>query len=141
MINQVNEIDRFFERLGLKISIEKVASKNPQTAKCYVLEYEVSDKIFAERFFKLMSAYFGDDVRSVGFARVTVMLEDFRPEGYNNGICKRCGCSNNDACPDQETGTCWWVLEDVCSACATEEEKKVAIDAMRKEMEGNNAIE
>lgn len=28
--------------------------------------------------------------------------------------CRRCGCTDDQACP----GGCWWVSEDLCSACA-----------------------
>ena len=28
--------------------------------------------------------------------------------------CRLCGCTNHSACP----GGCWWVTEDLCSACA-----------------------
>lgn len=30
-------------------------------------------------------------------------------------VCRYCGCSDDRACP----GGCWWVAEDVCSACAS----------------------
>jgi hypothetical protein len=30
--------------------------------------------------------------------------------------CRECGCSDSLACPDG----CWWVEEDLCSACAAE---------------------
>lgn len=30
------------------------------------------------------------------------------------GICRRCGCTQNDACP----GGCGWAAEDLCTACA-----------------------
>lgn len=29
-------------------------------------------------------------------------------------ICRECGCTNFSACP----GGCWWVEDDLCSACA-----------------------
>ncbi|MHA6685354.1 hypothetical protein [Mesorhizobium sp. A556] len=32
--------------------------------------------------------------------------------------CKKCGCYENDACYGDETGPCWWVEKDLCSACA-----------------------
>ncbi len=28
--------------------------------------------------------------------------------------CRSCGCTEHNACP----GGCWWVEEDLCSACA-----------------------
>lgn len=32
--------------------------------------------------------------------------------------CRECGCTNDMACP----GGCFWVEEDLCSACATPEQ-------------------
>jgi hypothetical protein len=32
------------------------------------------------------------------------------------GICKFCGCTDNNACVTEE-GPCYWVKDDVCSAC------------------------
>ena len=31
--------------------------------------------------------------------------------------CRGCGCWDYDACFDTEDGPCWWVDEDLCSAC------------------------
>ena len=33
-----------------------------------------------------------------------------------NGVCRVCGCTEYNACE----GGCWWVEEDLCSACADE---------------------
>lgn len=40
--------------------------------------------------------------------------------------CRKCGCTWNTPCYDHETGSCWWVQPDLCSACATEDEKQAA---------------
>ncbi len=33
--------------------------------------------------------------------------------------CRACGCHDFDACVDENTGmVCWWIEEDLCSACA-----------------------
>ena len=37
--------------------------------------------------------------------------------------CRVCGCTQNDACWDEEEGACYWVEEDLCSACAKSEVK------------------
>lgn len=36
------------------------------------------------------------------------------------GICKVCGCTDNDPCFNPEHGNCWWVDEthELCSHCA-----------------------
>lgn len=31
--------------------------------------------------------------------------------------CRACGCTDNNACQSFLTGPCWWVEEDLCSAC------------------------
>lgn len=33
--------------------------------------------------------------------------------GLEDGACRVCGCTDSAACP----GGCWWVEEDLCSAC------------------------
>lgn len=33
--------------------------------------------------------------------------------------CRVCGCTDRHACE----GGCWWVEEDLCSACAGDEEE------------------
>lgn len=43
---------------------------------------------------------------------------------FKPGTCRVCLCTQNHACPDPETGTCWWVQEDLCSACASPEQRK-----------------
>ena len=48
------------------------------------------------------------------------------------GVCKICLCTQMHACPDPETGTCYWVKEDLCSACASPAERKQAMEAMKE---------
>jgi hypothetical protein len=40
---------------------------------------------------------------------------------YCPGSCRRCGCTDDRAC-QTEDGPCFWVEDDLCSACATDEE-------------------
>ncbi|MBI1353252.1 MAG: hypothetical protein GC160_02820 [Acidobacteria bacterium] len=35
---------------------------------------------------------------------------------FDERSCRKCGCTDDCACP----GGCWWVGEDLCSACAGE---------------------
>jgi hypothetical protein len=39
------------------------------------------------------------------------------------GICKVCGCTDNDPCFNPEHGNCWWVddTHELCSHCADPE--------------------
>lgn len=39
------------------------------------------------------------------------------------GVCKICGCTDNDPCHNSEHGNCWWVddTHELCSHCADEE--------------------
>ena len=39
-------------------------------------------------------------------------FDQFKEE--NERRCRVCGCTQNNACP----GGCWWVEDDLCSACA-----------------------
>lgn len=36
------------------------------------------------------------------------------------GVCKICGCTDNDPCFNEDYGTCWWVdgSHELCSHCA-----------------------
>ena len=38
------------------------------------------------------------------------------------GVCKICGCTDNDPCFHPEHGTCWWADDshELCSHCADE---------------------
>jgi hypothetical protein len=53
-----------------------------------------------------------------------------------SGVCKICLCTEDHACPDPDTGTCFWVESDLCSACANPEQKQKAI----KRMTGRDAL-
>ena len=39
------------------------------------------------------------------------------------GVCKVCGCTDNDPCHNPEYGNCWWVddTHELCSHCANPE--------------------
>ena len=39
------------------------------------------------------------------------------------GVCKKCGCTENDPCFHPDYGCCWWVDDshELCSHCADEE--------------------
>jgi hypothetical protein len=39
------------------------------------------------------------------------------------GVCKKCGCTDNDPCFNPDWGMCWWVDEthELCSHCAEPE--------------------
>jgi activating signal cointegrator 1 len=36
---------------------------------------------------------------------------------FEERICLKCGCTQNDACFMDEVGPCWWVGENLCSHC------------------------
>ena len=38
------------------------------------------------------------------------------------GVCRVCGCTDNDPCLNPEYGNCWWVddTHELCSHCADE---------------------
>jgi len=42
------------------------------------------------------------------------------PVQRNDGVCRVCGCTWNNACP----GGCYWVEPDLCSRCAEKEVKE-----------------
>lgn len=49
--------------------------------------------------------------------------------------CKVCGCTWNNACIDGRYGTCYWVENSLCSACATPEQLEDYDIQMKKEAE------
>ncbi len=36
---------------------------------------------------------------------------------FDERACRRCGCTQYNACVDRRLGPCWWVDEDLCSHC------------------------
>lgn len=48
--------------------------------------------------------------------------------------CRVCGCTHFNPCIDEE-GPCYWIEEDLCSSCATEEQLNMAL-IQRKEILG-----
>lgn len=38
-------------------------------------------------------------------------------EDESDRICRRCACTEHDACPDRIDGGCHWAEHDLCSAC------------------------
>lgn len=45
----------------------------------------------------------------------------FQPR-YKSGVCRYCGCTDNDPCYNPNYGNCWWVDKEhtICSHCADE---------------------
>lgn len=43
------------------------------------------------------------------------------------GVCRVCGCTENNPCEHPEHGYCWWVEPSLCSHCATIEEGGLGI--------------
>ena len=131
MITKENEITRFFANLGLNIKITKpkiTAKKNPLAR--HTVKY-LPGQLGEDRLIPLITYYF-QDVREAGW-NVSVLLSTFNKEGHMDfGICKLCGCMENNACSDPDTGTCFWVADDLCSACATAEQKAAALEKMTK---------
>lgn len=45
---------------------------------------------------------------------VLVEMAELYLEG---GICSECGCTENNACFDEDRGPCWWIRPGLCSHC------------------------
>ena len=126
MITPENEIARFFAKLGLKLKINKPnrmhkGIKHPLRHRLECMP----GQICLDRFIPLLSYYF-EDIYQGGFDYVFVQLDTFSAEGHGvTGVCKLCGCTEYNACTHQPTptGTCYWVTEDMCSACVSDVEK------------------
>ena len=57
------------------------------------------------------------------------------------GVCKMCGCTDNDACFNPKVGNCWWVdgTHTLCSHCAEETIAKdpLTVHCFRTNLEEN----
>lgn len=55
--------------------------------------------------------------------RVTLGQKTIEDKEYIQGICRICGCTDNDPCFNPKVGNCWWVddTETLCSHCANSE--------------------
>lgn len=50
---------------------------------------------------------------------------------YMPGVCRECGCTEDEACVDDVTGDpCFWVEPDLCSACAEDVELVVELQVV-----------
>lgn len=122
MINEANEIERFFEGLGLRIKINKsrVKRRGRQVHRIEVLPGGKIDDLY--RADKLLEYYF-TDLREVTDGVVLADLNNFKRDGHGDtGTCKLCGCTENDACLDSDGIGCFWVEDDLCSECGTPEQ-------------------
>jgi len=128
----INDIKKHFKNLGYKISL-KLHHKS------LLIQYK--DGPDPHRLNNLATYFFGYNTRVINEGCCIVILKKFIEIGHKEvkGICNRCGCQEHDACYDEQTGSCWWVEEDLCSACATPAEKEQAIEAM-KEVNNNSKL-
>ena len=62
-------------------------------------------------------------------------LEDLQEEHIGNLVtvqvrelvtCRECGCTDSQACMDDDGDSCFWVEEDLCSSCAPAEVRDLA---------------
>ncbi len=58
--------------------------------------------------------------------------------------CRECGCHDRSACWDEATDTtCWWVEEDLCSACSGDQPgatRDDPVDLIEAGYEGDEAL-
>jgi len=48
-----------------------------------------------------------------------ILLERGLRDAESRGVCRDCGCTDDDACTDEATGEpCRWAADDLCSRCA-----------------------
>lgn len=127
-MSNIQKIKSHFNRLGFLVKL--VSSKVGGKEDHHWLYYR-DDEGDPERLLKLVHYYFGSHEHDPAFSRTLIKLDDFHRDGHAiTGICRKCGCTQDDACHDHETGSCWWVEQDLCSACATVKEKNEALASM-----------
>jgi hypothetical protein len=125
------EVKHFFTRLGITLTIQQAPKGHPAQGRKILTWSE--GNICVERTDRLLHYYFVD-VWPLDYGQWSVDIDEFKSDGYGDtGTCKRCGCSNFDACVDPDTGhACYWVKEDVCSACATTSEVTTMEDEFKE---------
>src|ERR1043166_4106994 len=126
MVNHMEnfeELKKLLSGFGVEIIIPQEQVINFTTDRFTTIEVESGPAIMADRLLRILNKYFSEEnVTLVDYMEgiYTVDLLKFKPEGYpdEEAICIRCACSQNDACHDEDTGYgCYWVREDLCSAC------------------------
>lgn len=126
MINEANEIERFFEALGLRIKLSKVPNKIRWGRQAYMLDLLSGSKILPHRQEALLSYYF-ENYDTHSDTQYYVILEKFDRDGHGDSeVCKRCGCWEMDACLDHDGRGCFWVEDNLCSECANPEQVEKA---------------
>lgn len=120
-------IERHFSNLGYKISVEE--AKTDWSGR--YLKLNTRTGFNPQRLINLVEYYFYDFRIDNKERSIRVKADRFKSYGhYKIGICKKCGCTDNNACEDQVTGTCFWVAGDLCSACASDEQRQKALSSI-----------
>jgi len=111
----IAKIKKHFEKLGYIISL----TQHPNYYKNWkhFLTWQKGSAV--PRLFALCEYYFGHAEITDSYGKILVKLNDFKKNGYGaKGICKKCGCTQNDACVNEDVTTCHWVEPDLCSSCS-----------------------
>lgn len=101
--------------IGENIKKIRLMKGLPQTALSNALFYSTPIIVRIEKGKKMPSFDELKVIAKVLDVEVTALLED-----GDEQRCRVCGCTWNNACE----GGCYWVKEDLCSACAEKEDTK-----------------
>lgn len=108
-------IKNHFKTLGFTISVKSVPKRNHGWGQ-HIIEWKNGND--PDRMKALVEYYFGEKIETIGRFTISVYLAEFNAAGHPiTGICKKCGCTENDACISEEYGACSWAESDLCSAC------------------------
>lgn len=120
-----------FASCGYRISIKTLDNKKGTLILGIV---EAPDRGSQKRFCMLLLFYFKrfDPLEDNYFV---VQSDHFLSDGHGQtGICKKCGCTEEDAWSDPDIGELF-VEDDLCCWCMTPEEKVALIHAINQETE------
>jgi hypothetical protein len=124
----IQKIKAHFLKLEYTVSVRKATDAFIKGK--HVIECELDVDTF--RFMNLVAYYFGGAPKKHWANAFIVCVDDFSEDGHGiTDICRKCGCTEMDACYTYLTGSCYWVRPDLCSACATEAELSEATTEMR----------
>jgi hypothetical protein len=104
-------IAKHFADLGYMVEIE--ADPSDFALKTFTHTITFVGGYTAIRFFRLVTVYFGDNIRVSSTRTTRIAITDFRKDGYQvRGICKFCGCSDQVF-----NGIGSWPAVDICPSC------------------------
>jgi hypothetical protein len=113
-MDMIQKIKKHFASLGYGIEINKHEAADIKANFTHDIIFLNGESSI--RLFRLIQKYFGERIRVIGTKKTRVLLFHFNPDGHNEitGICKVCGCNDQNLCNNVD---CYWTDQDLSDAC------------------------